>query len=74
MDLGIAGRNAIVCASSRGLGFACANALAREGVNVVINSRNAEVLALAASTLRSDRKSTRLNSSHVSESRMPSSA
>lgn len=53
MDLGIAGRNAIVCASSRGLGFACANALAREGVNVVINSRNAEALGHAAATLRS---------------------
>lgn len=53
MDLGIAGRSAIVCASSRGLGFACADALAREGVNVVINSRNAEALTQAASTLRS---------------------
>ena len=45
MDLGITGRNAIVCASSRGLGFASASALAREGVNVVINGRDAQTLA-----------------------------
>ena len=45
MDLGIRGRNAIICASSRGLGFASANALAREGVNVVVNGRDAETLA-----------------------------
>ena len=37
MDLGLAGRKAIVCASSHGLGKACALALAREGVEVVIN-------------------------------------
>lgn len=37
MDLGISGKKAIVCASSRGLGKACALALAREGVDVVIN-------------------------------------
>ncbi|WP_158818456.1 SDR family oxidoreductase [Methylocapsa sp. S129] len=41
MDLGIRGRTAIICASSRGLGRACAEALAREGVNVVINGRDA---------------------------------
>lgn len=44
MDLGIKGRSAIICASSRGLGFASANALAREGVNVVINGRDAGTL------------------------------
>jgi len=44
MDLGIKGRNAIVCASSRGLGFASANALAREGVNVVVNGRDGATL------------------------------
>ncbi len=42
MDLGIAGRRAIVCASSRGLGKACAAALAREGCIVYINGRTAE--------------------------------
>jgi 3-oxoacyl-[acyl-carrier protein] reductase len=47
MDLGIAGRHAIVCASSQGLGFACARALAREGVHVVINGRSKEKLERA---------------------------
>ena len=46
MDLGIKGRTAIICASSRGLGFASANALAREGVNVVLNGRHEETLAV----------------------------
>ena len=44
MDLGIKGRAAIVCASSQGLGEACARALAREGVDVVVNGRDAEKL------------------------------
>ena len=44
MDLGIAGRTALVCASSRGLGLACATALAREGCLVFINGRDAERL------------------------------
>lgn len=44
MDLGLAGKSAIICASSRGLGKACAAALVREGVNVVINGRNKEPL------------------------------
>src|SRR5487761_2317639 len=39
MDLGIKGRKAIVCAASKGLGRACAMALAREGVDVVITAR-----------------------------------
>ena len=39
MDLGIAGRSAILLASSRGLGRACAESIAREGANVVINGR-----------------------------------
>jgi 3-oxoacyl-[acyl-carrier protein] reductase len=45
MDLGLKGRTAIVCASSRGLGKACALSLAREGVDIVINGRDAKVLA-----------------------------
>jgi 3-oxoacyl-[acyl-carrier protein] reductase len=45
MDLGLKGRTAIVCASSRGLGKACALSLAREGVDVVINGRDEKVLA-----------------------------
>lgn len=44
MDLGIEGRTAIVCASSRGLGRACATALARAGVRVAINGRDADLL------------------------------
>jgi 3-oxoacyl-[acyl-carrier protein] reductase len=44
MDLGIAGRTAIVCASSQGLGRACAEALVAEGVNVVLNGRDAAKL------------------------------
>ncbi len=51
MDLGIAGRSAIVCGSSRGLGKACAMALAAEGVDVVINGLDAERLAKAAQEL-----------------------
>src|ERR1700723_1458437 len=42
MDLGIAGRKAIVCASSRGLGRACAKALADAGCEVIINGRDRE--------------------------------
>lgn len=51
MDLGIAGRHAIVCASSRGLGFACADSLAREGVHVTINGRDHQTLHAAARDL-----------------------
>ena len=52
MDLGIAGRKAIVCASSRGLGRACATALAEAGCEVVINGRDRERLAATAAELR----------------------
>ncbi len=51
MDLGIAGKWALVCGASKGLGFGCAQALVREGVNVVINARNAEALGQAATRL-----------------------
>lgn len=54
MDLGINGRTAIVCASSRGLGFASANALAREGVEVVINGRDAQTLNEARDRIARD--------------------
>lgn len=47
MDLGIAGRKAIVCGSSKGLGFGCAQALAAAGVDVLLNGRSAEALAEA---------------------------
>jgi 3-oxoacyl-[acyl-carrier protein] reductase len=44
MDLGIKGKRAIVCASSRGLGRACATALAQAGASVAINGRDEELL------------------------------
>ncbi len=52
MDLGISGRKAIVCASSRGLGRACAHALAAAGCEVVINGRDAAVLEQTAAAIR----------------------
>jgi 3-oxoacyl-[acyl-carrier protein] reductase len=52
MDLGIAGRKAIVCASSRGLGRACARALAEAGCEVVINGLDRERLAATAAELQ----------------------
>jgi 3-oxoacyl-[acyl-carrier protein] reductase len=52
MDLGIRGRTAIVCASSQGLGKACARALAEAGVSLVINGRNRTVLDQTANELR----------------------
>ena len=52
MDLGLNGRTAIVCASSRGLGKACARALAAEGVAVVVNGRDADRLAATAEEIR----------------------
>ncbi|HEY5217899.1 MAG TPA: SDR family oxidoreductase [Pseudolabrys sp.] len=51
MDLGLAGRKAIVCASSRGLGKACARALAEAGCEVVINGRDAKTLEATAAEL-----------------------
>lgn len=48
MNLGIAGRTALVCGASKGLGRACALALAREGVAVTIVARGREALGLAA--------------------------
>jgi 3-oxoacyl-[acyl-carrier protein] reductase len=52
MDLGIAGRKAIVCASSRGLGRACALKLAEAGCEVVINGRDLEQLEATADAIR----------------------
>lgn len=51
MDLQLSGRKAIVCASSKGLGFACARALAGEGVDVVINGRDPARLEAALASL-----------------------
>jgi len=52
VDLGIAGKRALVCASSKGLGKGCALALAREGVHVTMNGRTAETLEAAAEEAR----------------------
>lgn len=52
MDLGIRGRNALVCAASKGLGRACALSLAREGVNVTIVARGREALEQTAADIR----------------------
>jgi 3-oxoacyl-[acyl-carrier protein] reductase len=51
MDLGLKGRKAIVCAASKGLGRGCAEALAREGVDVTICARGADALNAAAKEL-----------------------
>lgn len=52
MDLGIAGKRALVCASSKGLGRGCAEALAAEGVHLVLNARGAEALEETATHIR----------------------
>ena len=52
MDLGIKGKWALVGGASKGLGYGCAQSLAREGVNVVIVARGAEALEGAAKELR----------------------
>ena len=52
MDLGIAGKKAIVCAASEGLGKGCAVSLAREGVDVTICARTPETLEAAAGEIR----------------------
>ena len=54
MNLGIKGRKAVVCASSQGLGLACATALAREGCEVFINGRDAARLTIAQATIDKD--------------------
>ena len=54
MDLGIAGKWALVCGASKGLGLGCAQALVQEGVNVLIVARGAEVLQAAAAKLTAE--------------------
>ncbi len=54
MDLGIAGRWALVCGASKGLGLGCARALAQAGAHVVMVARGAEALDAAAQALRAD--------------------
>ena len=52
MDLGIKGRTALVCASSKGLGRGCAGALAAEGVDLILNARGSEALEATAASRR----------------------
>ena len=52
MDLGLRNRHALVCASSQGIGLACATALAREGAQVVINGRDAARLEQARADIK----------------------
>ncbi|NNE80165.1 MAG: SDR family oxidoreductase [Silicimonas sp.] len=52
MDLGIKGKRALVCASSKGLGRGCAEALAQAGVDLVINARGEEALAATGEAIR----------------------
>lgn len=52
MDLGISGKTALVCASSKGLGLGCAEALAEAGVNLVMNARGSEALEASAQAIR----------------------
>ncbi|MEQ6332668.1 SDR family oxidoreductase [Sphingobium sp. MK2] len=51
MDLGIRGKIALICASSQGLGLACAHSLAGEGVNIILNGRDEAKLAKVADEL-----------------------
>jgi 3-oxoacyl-[acyl-carrier protein] reductase len=52
MDLGISGKRALVCASSKGLGLGCAEALAEAGVNLVMNARGVDALEASAQAIR----------------------
>ncbi|WP_299280449.1 SDR family oxidoreductase [uncultured Tateyamaria sp.] len=52
MDLGLSGKRAVVCASSKGLGLGCAEALAAAGVSLVMNARGAEALEASAQAIR----------------------
>ena len=54
MDLGIKGKRALVCASSKGLGLGCARALAEAGADLVMNARGDEALQKAAQAIRDD--------------------
>jgi 3-oxoacyl-[acyl-carrier protein] reductase len=56
MDLGIAGKWALVCGASKGLGLGCAQALVRDGVNVLIVARGEQALQAAAAGLKAQAK------------------
>lgn len=54
MDLGLKGKKALVCASSKGLGLGCAEALAGAGVDLIMNARGAEALEASAERIRQE--------------------
>ncbi|PZX15669.1 SDR family oxidoreductase [Celeribacter halophilus] len=54
MDLGIKGKKALVCASSKGLGLGCARALAEAGVDLVMNARGKDALEVEAQKIREE--------------------
>ncbi|NYT75678.1 SDR family oxidoreductase [Alcaligenaceae bacterium] len=54
MDLGLNGKWAVVCGASKGLGYACAHALAQEGVNIVMAARSTDALEKSAERLRQE--------------------
>ncbi len=54
MDLGIKGKRALVCASSKGLGLGCARSLAEAGVDLVMNARGRDALEVSAAAIRSE--------------------
>jgi 3-oxoacyl-[acyl-carrier protein] reductase len=54
MELGIKGKRALVCASSKGLGLGCARALAADGVDLIMNARGVEALEAAAADIRAE--------------------
>ncbi len=54
MELGIKGKRALVCASSKGLGLGCARALAAEGVDLIMNARGVEALEASAAAIREE--------------------
>ncbi|MFD0858035.1 SDR family oxidoreductase [Roseovarius aquimarinus] len=54
MDMGLSGKRALVCASSKGLGLGCARSLAAEGVHLVMNARGQDALEAAAETIRAE--------------------
>ena len=68
------GKRALVTGASKGIGAEIAIDLSRAGAEVILLGRTEISLSSTVQTISKDRKSTRLNSSHVSESRMPSSA